>query len=274
MQTFSFPTVEEVIELALGDALGSSNRSPSSLQTPALVRKLDSINSAFINAAYTREPAEGWEWMEEVYNFQTFDNSTTSADITTASTSIPVTDSSEFPSSGKAWILSGNNAVDFVDYSTNAANTLGGVTGIGINHSSGREIGICYALPLDYGKVKSVSLNGFSYSYRKFIGLPVAGHFYTRGAYLVFPQATGDGVLIYSKAPKKIYTDGSGTDTAKVLDIPTDYMNYAVELLKSHIFYVTGEDQSQSIALAQGVLNDALNYNVTTTTSYSLHASY
>lgn len=278
MRTYTFPTVESVLNAAISETLGTANRTPTALQDTALIAQLDVINRLFVDAAYDREPALGWEWMEDVVNFQTVSSTTLNGALLTSSTSVVLTSASDFDSSGRIWIETGNNAIDFVDYTGKSSNTLSGATDIDIVHASGERVEKCYPLPSDFGKVLTVLLDNQEYLYVRTRTLPVGRSFTTRGAYLVFPEGVGDrdGTLWYEKAPTDLSSGDDTADKAKSLDIPEDFRNYAVGMLKAHILMIDGQDERVPAAQAQAqdALSRAYAHTLSTATSLSLRPSY
>ena len=230
--------------------------------------ELDRICRIFINAAYNREPAKPWEWMEDVTHFKTYADTTLNGAITTASTSVILTDASNFDSSGRIWAKTSNALYDFIDYTGKSSNTLSGATDIDVNHSSGETVGKLYALPSNYGKAVSLQVNGQEFLYTRQNIPPTGGQYTTRGAYILFPEGIGarDCTLVYGKAVTAL------TSTGQTLQVPTDFSRYLIEMLKAYIFQIDGQDERVPTcrAAANDILEQAMNYMTTTTTSLGL----
>lgn len=282
-QLFTFPTVEDVLNAAIDETLGSTNRNPTALQDTALIRQLDVINRRFVNAPYREEPSEGWEWMRERTLFQTKNATTLDGAITTASTEVDLTSATDFDTSGRFYVISSNNSVDFIDYTGKSSNQLTGVTNILISHADAEHAAKTYALPTDYGKGIEMMLNmNVPYFYQKTNKLPNPHHYTTQGQYIVFPKDIGenDVTFTYEKKPTDLYSGSTvaanTTDKAKSMDIPEDFMRYAVEMLKAHILTIEGEDERvpTAISMANEALGDALQYNISTSTDLSLNVTY
>lgn len=92
---------------------------------------------------------KAWDlsFMREEAFFEIVPHTTLDGNITTASTSVDLTDSSSFASS---WYVTANN--DSFNYTSNSSNTLWTVTGIGRKHYDGDKVRQLYVLPSDYWK--------------------------------------------------------------------------------------------------------------------------
>lgn len=263
---------------AVAEAIGSTASSLTALQTSALLRKLDQINRAFVNAAHTRHHGGAWSWMQDVTNFQTKDGTTLNGAITTASTSVILTDASDFDSAGRFWIKTSKGAIDFVDYTSKATNTLSGVTDIDMSHATAEKAQKCYSCASTFAKARKLLVNSNEYTYLKQELLPYQSTYYTRGAYIVMPEDIGeqDCTLYFEKAPTDIFTGVDATDLASSLDIPEDFEWYAIHSLVAHIYRIRRkrEDAIVEDQLADQILLEALNYDVNPTTPQGLLSDY
>lgn len=86
-------------------------------------------------------------FMRDTAFFEIVPHTTLSANITTSSTSVWLTDSSSFSSSG--YVATNNDAFN---YTSNSSNTLWTVTGIGRKHFNGDKVRQLYAVPNNYWK--------------------------------------------------------------------------------------------------------------------------
>jgi hypothetical protein len=242
------------------------------------VRKLDQINRAFVNAAHTQHHGGAWSWMQDVTNFQTKDGTTLNGALTTASNSVILTDASDFDSAGRLWIKTSKGAIDFVDYTSKASNTLSGATDIDMTHATAEKVGKLYALPTGFAKSRKLIVNNTTYDYLKQDLLPFYRTYDMRGAYIVMPEDIGeqDCTLYFERAPTDISSGVDATDLATTLDIPEDFMWYAIHSLMAHIYRIRRkrDDAMVSDQLAQMELTLALNYDINPTTPQGLLSDY
>lgn len=278
MRSYSFPTAETIVTQAVAEAIGSTASSLTALQTTALLKKLDQINRTFVNAAHTRHHGGAWSWMQDVTNFQTKDGTTLNGALTTGSITSVLTDASDFDSSGRFWLKTSKGAIDFIDYTSKASNTLSGVTDIDMPHVDAEKAQKCYALPATFAKARKLIVNSSEYSYLKQELLPYQQTYYTRGAYIVMPEDIGeqDCTFYFEKAPTDISTGVDATDLAATIDIPEDFMWYAIRMLKAHMYLVRRkrEDAQVETELAQQELSEALSYDVNQSTLTGLLSDY
>lgn len=273
MQNYSFPSCETAIDQAVTETLGSSASSITALQTTALIRQMDVINRAFVNSAHTRHSGGAWSWMQTSSAFQTKD-STTVATAYTSGTSLTLTDSSDYASTGSGWARTSKDAFEFVTWSANAGNVLT-ITALSLDYAVGSRFETLYALPSDYAKARRLLVNGSQLDYRQQQDLPTHRTYYTRGAFIILPEGIGecDASLWYEKRPTDLSTGTDATDLALSLDIPHDFFRHAVESLKAYIYMIRRkEDKAQlSLQLADMELDKALSYDVTRTSPQGLY---
>ncbi len=235
--------VSDVVDQAIAETIGSTASNLTAHQPKSMVRQVDLIQRDLINAAHTRHHFKGFSWKDKRTNFQTKQGTTLNGALTTASITAPLTLSTSFPASGRVWVMTTKRALDFLDYTGNAANILTGVTGITIPHSTAEQVEQLYALPSDFAKVKQLLVDTQEYVYADYDTIPYAGTFGFVDGYILLPQNIGlhDCRLKYSACPTRLNTstasvDNSGTDLTKTLDVPDDFFPYMVEMLKSYIF--------------------------------------
>uniref|UniRef100_A0A6M3J9B5 Uncharacterized protein n=1 Tax=viral metagenome TaxID=1070528 RepID=A0A6M3J9B5_9ZZZZ len=97
------------------------------------------------------------------YEFTVVEDTTLDGDLTAGDTSIVLADSSSFPSSGRILIEN-----ELVDYTANdGATTLTcSASAVSVDHSDGKTVRCCYALPseIDKEKAQYLNINGLPYN--------------------------------------------------------------------------------------------------------------
>lgn len=216
--------------------------------------------------------------MQDVTNFQTKDGTTLNGALTTASITAVLTDASDWDSSGRFWVKTSKGAVDFIDYTSKASNTLSGVTDIDMPHATAEKAQKCYALPSRFAKARRLLVNSSEYSYIKQELLPYQLTYYTMGAYIVMPEDIGeqDATFYFEKSPTDIFSGVDATDLATSLDIPEDFQWYAINKLIAHIYRIRRkrEDSLYADQLAEQEIERALNYDVNPTIPQGLSTDY
>lgn len=211
------------------------------------------------------------------YVFQTKSNTTIATDYTAGGTSLVLTDSSDYGSTGMGWVKTARSAIEFVTWTANAANTLT-ISALSIDHDTGERFETLYALPSDYAKARQLLINTGEYAYAKQEYLPAYGTYYTRGSYIVLPESIGtqDGTLWYEKAATDLSSGNNETDNAKSLDIPEDFMWFAVHRLAAHIHGTRRRPdlEDRVLAKAEMELDRALNYDAQKTTPQGIYVDF
>lgn len=239
MQTYSFLTADTLIQTAKAEAIGSTTSSLTALQDEQMLAQVNYINAEFVNAAHTRHPLGGWSWMKKVTNFQTKAATTLNGAVSSGAGSVVLTSATDFDSSGRIVIETAKNALDFVDYTSKATNTLTvsattGAETVSMAHATSERVEKLYSLPSDYSKFEKLVVNSCRYDYEKLDGFPPGGYFTSYGAYILMPRGIGqqDCTLYYFK---KADTVDELTDTT---NIPSEHSRFAIEKLKAHIYLI------------------------------------
>ena len=287
MQQFSFSTVENIMDQAINEALGSSASAITALQTTSLIKKIDNDNKQFINAFSARSSLGAAPWMidDDGYLFQSVSETSLNGAVAVGATSVILTSATNFASSGRVWIRTSKGAIEFVDYSAKASNTLTVTSSeIDIAHASGEVVGKLHALPSDFGKIYKLKINNYDYSYMSYektrtsIDLPYHGTYTTRGDYLLLPQGLGsqDCTLWYAKKATTLSTGVNGTDMALSVDVPVDFERYLIYSLVSFIQRTrrAREDSIQSMQLASLELEKAISYSTNSQTLHGIRTDY
>ncbi len=276
-QTYTFPTVSTVKSQSIAETIGSTTSSLTALQDDNLNRFIDVINREFVNAAHTMSHNGAWTWMQDVTNFETVDETTLNGAVASGASSVTLTDSSNFGSTGRGWARTSSNAVDFIDWSANAANVLT-TSDVDMAHADGEAFGTLYGVPSDLAKVRKLVVNSTEYKYLEQDLLPINLTYYTRGAYFVLPEGVGaqDVTVWYEKSPTDLYSGVVATDDAKSLDIPEDFMWYAIHKLNAHIHRIRRREElaANELQMAQMELEKALGYDINRTTPQGIFPDY
>lgn len=239
-QDLSFVTAQQVVSAALGKTVGAANQLPTELQNAALLRELEDINSDFHEHGRVLMKKPFW-WMEDFYNFKTYDRTTISA-LTGGSANTPTIGSSTgWPDSGRAYAEDSNGAIIFFDF-TRSSLTLTIAEGeIDIDVAADSNVELLYAVPEDFGEFISMNLDRTPYYPFDPTPepLPWNPYFWFNGEFFLFPKEIGarNGTLRYWKKPVTIPSDVTAA-LATSLDIPRKYRNYAIYRLAAHISMV------------------------------------
>lgn len=281
MREFDFPTVGEILTASVQETLGSTTGTVDAVSTASLIRELDRINRQFVRAAHTKHGNKGFSWMEKVYNFKTYAATALNGAVSAGASSIVVDSITGFVSGGgQLYALTGDNLIDFITY-TSATTTTLPVTAatVGIAHADGEWVELLYDLPSDFAKEKSLVINQSGYEYRKYLGqLPSFRTFMVYNGAILLPKSIGaqDCTLVYEKTPTDLSTGDDTTDQNRSMDVPTDFIRYAIESLNAYIFMKKRrrEDASLSMQLAEQVLRDALAYDINHSTHGGLRTAW
>ena len=212
---------------------------------------LEILNQAVLSYhnAFTENGGEPSSILQAETGYTLVSNTDLDGAITSASTTINLTDASNFGSSGAIAVFD-NNDIDFVEFTGKSSNQLTGVTGVNYSHEDEDAVALLYALPSNFESFRSthdnkegVKVDGTAYRYTT--GVPRAFEFaiYDNGTtkYLVFPQSvTGDCHVYYNKSTTTI------DETTDTVDIPVQDQWYAVWALVSAAAFDLGEDASKS----------------------------
>jgi len=265
MQQYSFLTASDIIDRARAEAIGSTASSLTALQDAQMIERVEEISATFVQAAHSRHSKGGWSWMRKATNFQSIQHTTLDGAILAAAADLTLASVTGLDATGRIVIETAKGALDFVDYSSIATNTLTvsiatGAETVNMGHADGEHVEKLYALPSDYSKTRVLYVNTVSYYYERSDRYPDSGRFTTYGAFLMLPRGVGaqDCTLWYEKKPATI------TALSSVTDIPTTYQRYAVEMLKAHIHGIRRkrQDIGTAMQLADQKLIEALDMDI------------
>ena len=281
MREYDFPTVGTVLTASVQETLGTVTTTVDAISTTALIRELDRINRQFIRAAHTKHDNKGWSWMEAVYNFKTYASTTLNGSVSASAASIIVTSGTNFLSGGGQFaIQTSKGLIDFVTYTAKASNTLTTTAStVNVAHSDAEICDLLYDLPSDFAKEKWMIVNQSAYEYIKYSGnFPSFRQYTVYNGAILFPRNIGatDSTLVYDKQATDLNTGDESADQALSMDIPTDFLRYAIESLNAYIFMKKRrrEDAQISMQLAEQTLRDALSYDINSSLNSGMKVSW
>lgn len=274
MNYTTFLTAQQILTPARSEAISSSNSQVTALQNEQMIEFVHTLNLDFILAAHTRHHARGWTWMRKTHNFRTVTDNRLSAAISAGAATFTLTSASDFDSDGRVVIETNRGAMDFVDYSSKASNTLtvstaSGAETVSMSHSTDR-VHKLYKAPTDFGRVHELWINTVPFDYEKFnVGFPRPKRFTIYGDYFLMPRGmyVADATLLYEKKHNDITTLTSETN------IPREFQRFAIEYTLAHLFMIRRkrEDMPTAREMADIELQKALMFDSTQSTSNSLH---
>lgn len=240
-QDLSYVSVQEVITAALGKTVGAANQLPTELQNTALIRELQDINNDFHELGRVMMKKPFW-WMEDFFNFKTYDRTTISALTGGQANSATIASATGWKDTGKAYVEDSDGGIEFFEFA-NAAGTLTIADGeIDIDHAANSNVELLYSGPENFGEFISMNLDRVPYYPYDPVPdtLPFNPHFWFAGEFMLFPKQIGShtGTLRYWKKPATLENDDLNTALSTVLDIPKKYRNYPIFRLAAHISMV------------------------------------
>ena len=186
-----------------------------------------------INDAHQRVlNKNNYSFLNKTYNFNTSIDTALAEDITSASVTIDVSDSSGLKTSGAIVVNE-----DIIIYTGNSSDTLTGVSGINTSYESGDKVKQVYSLSSDFSitnfkKPISLFINGNEIEYYDYRGKQDVSGYTVYDGYLYIPtqSSTEVGILKYIQEVTEL------TDDADTFLIPDDYITLVVEyaLYKCH----------------------------------------
>ena len=218
--------------------------------------------------------------MEEVHHFQSKAATALNGAVSSGASQIIVDSVSGFVSAGgQLYVLTSKGLVDFMTYTSGASTTVPVTAStVNVSHSDGEVVEVLYALPTDYAKSKTLLVNTVPFEYTSLVQLPSYRFYSIYNGSMLLPKGIGaqDCSLIYDKKGRDLSTGDDTADRALSMNIPTDFIRYAQESLNAYIFMKKRrrEDAAISKALAAETLQDALSYDISTSTSGGLRAAW
>ena len=254
-----FLTAQDIITPARSEQVSSATSNVTALGDTQVVEFVHWLNREFILAAHLRHHGKGWSWMKKSDNMDVIAHDSLASAISAGASTFTFNDSTDFDSSGRVGIETARNAVDWVDYSSIAANVATVATGgetITIDHGTTR-IHKAYALPTDFARMHKFTVNFTEFIEEEFTGhFPNGGHYAIFGDYLILPRGinSSDASLLYEKLPNDISLLTSTTN------IPRDFKRWAVNMTLFHLLRIKRKrgDLETTDQLAERALETAL----------------
>lgn len=200
--------------------------------------------------------------MRKVTNFQSKNATTLNGAVSSGAATIILADGTDWDSAGRSVIETAKGALDFVDHTGKATNTLtvstaSGAETVNMDHATSERVEKLYSLPSDLSKIRMLYVNSWIYRYERLDGFPQLGTFSTYGSYILLPRGIGaqDCTLYYEKKSNTI--DELDDET----NVPVDYSRWIIEKLKAHIYLIRRkrDDVKPALDLAEEALQYAIS---------------
>ena len=270
----TFLTAQQILTPARSEAISSTNSQVTALENTQMIEYIHALNLDFILAAHTRHHARGWSWLKKTTAFKTYTHSSLSAAISSGAATFTLASATNFDNSGRSVIETNRGALDFVDHSSKATNTLtvstaSGAETVSLDHATDK-VHKLYATPSDYGRVHELWVNTREFRYRKFNGVfPPVGSFSTYGNFFFMPRgvSSSDVTVHYEQKHNNVSLLTSETN------IPREFQRWAVLYTLHHLFFVRRKraDMPTVLQLAEIELEKALQFDATQSTSNSIN---
>lgn len=275
MPNYTFVTIGEVIDKALSEALGSTRTTVTAIQTLSLIDEVQNADSEFLTASSTRGCIEKWSFQEVNNGFSVISTTTLDGAVAVGGVSIMVDDSSSFPATGMFALVTANNAVEFVTYTANVANTFT-VEAVKFAHSDGAVVYPMYELPANYGKMVELKLNSVPLDVYEGTGFPDSSMYAVVDGFIVLPKSTNTGDVWYRYSRGLTYLTNTAVNItanrAVETSVPKEFRRYAVEKIKAYIYGVRHRFDLMQYCqqLADRELRRALAFEATLQTSNTI----
>lgn len=209
-------------------------------QTTQMLVALHDINDWFFHWPMDNGDMAPWKFTRKEKVFLAKNNTTLNGALSAGAISLILTSGTDFdsPSSdaAAAYVKDTNGIFHFFTYEGRATVTLSGINPIDVDLATGLDVQKLYTLPSDYGRPRTLKVNGGEYKFSDSDtdDVPPAGYYHTRfmtsssgysNFYLVLPLQIGEGVTVkmhYIKRPTVIAT---GTDK---IDAPNGLARLAI----------------------------------------------
>lgn len=264
-ENYDFLTPADILTPARSEAINSSVSQITALQDTQMIEWIHTLNSSLILAFHTEDHAGGASWMKKTDNFSIYVHTSLSAAAAAAAATFVLTSATNWDTTGRSVIETARGALDFVDHSANASNTLtvstaSGAETISIAHASGNWVHKLYPVAADFGRVHKLWVNQREFTETKFDGMfPRYERFALYGQYILLPRGsyTADGTMLYEKAPADI------TALTTTTNIPRRFLRWAVYSTLFHLYGVRRKrgDLKTTLEMADIELQKALNYD-------------
>ena len=161
----------------------------------------DTINTVYFEV-FT-DPSMKQSAREADISFAVAPDTTLNGAVAVSATSVILTDATNFPSSGRAFLQD-----DIISYTGKSSNTLTGVTGVNVAHDSGENVRAMYLLTtlasdIDVEQIQALYVNGITQTPIGYENL-LSNLNYFPNSYAIY-----DGYLIFSRS--SVSTGGSSS---------------------------------------------------------------
>lgn len=293
-------TVSDSIEDARQEAGLESDTTIPAAQDSAMIRATHKYNAEFINASFRGvtlplrgQPVQitgmrtGWSFMAASTNITIVAPDQLNGALTTASTSVILDSATNFDDAGKIIIYSNESSWDVVSYTGKSSNTLTGATGIASAKLDNDVVSKLYAVPSDFGKIRSLTFNkslyrliesepdfynqtitvGDTVVYLGTTPFPDQNTVTIIDDYFWFPKNHDDGIAVlqYWKAPTNLDTGTDSTSLTTLIDLPPEYEDYIKYRNLTRLLRIMGRDATdiyEAEAEAISILQSAMKTDV------------
>lgn len=208
---------------------GNSSNVPG-LEEARTITWIDMLHRQYFDE-FTNAGGNYPEYMRKHYGDTMVANTSVAADFAAGASTFTI-DSSDALSTSGAGVIYKNYQYDIFTHTGNASGTVSGVSGIDFAHDDGEIVSKLYALPSDFGRMRTeanetryegVRVNGLGNSkvsdmpsYRQYALWDNGGQWYLWLPYVT----TGEILTIYDKKPTSLTVVGS------TIDIPEQYADH------------------------------------------------
>lgn len=254
-RSYSYSSAQTIIDEHLRMVGDDVETSIEFLQTASLVQAINMLKrkiwhapmgGMFIGSRLVppRNSGMGWDFAEEEKPFTFVVKTTTTAQITTASSSIPLTSASDYSNeSGAIIVYNTQGAWDYITYTGLSGSSLTGTAGsmdIDATWASGVEVQKLYKLSTNFESAKELFV-----AEEKFDPVrsnPIDGYYALINGFLWMPRNIGstNGTLTYWKKP----TDVTEATLSTSLDTPDILDEALIELLNARAYRLNGNAES------------------------------
>lgn len=264
-EVYTFLDVQSILTPSRSEAISASSPQIAALQNEQMIEFVHWLNGEFIFAAHGRHHNGGFSWMKRTSNFNVYTHSSLSAAIAAGAATFTLASAANWDSTGRSAAETTRGALDFIDHTSKASNTLtvstvAGAETVTIAHGAGNRVHRLIPAPSDLGRVHQFWVNTVPYGEDKFTGqFPCYRRYMMHGQFFLLPRGsvTADGTLLYEKAPTSITAIDTETN------IPRRFLRWAVYMTLHHLYMIRKKrgDTLTTLQLAERELDTALLYD-------------